>query len=97
MIKKIVLMLMLVLSTGLSAQFYTISGYITDSKSGESLINASVFDHQSRKGTVSNEFGFFSITLPGGEVDLQFTYVGYQTEKRSFTLGKDTIVSIRLK
>jgi hypothetical protein len=97
MIKKIVLLLMLVLSTGLSAQFYTISGYITDSKSGESLINASVFDHQSRKGTVSNEFGFFSITLPGGEVDLQFTYVGYQTEKRSFTLGKDTIVSIRLK
>ncbi|MCE1155040.1 MAG: TonB-dependent receptor [Bacteroidales bacterium] len=95
--KKIILMLMLVLSTGLSAQFYTISGYLTDGKSGESLINASVFDHRSRKGTVSNEYGFFSITLPAGETQLQFTYVGFQTEQRNFTLRKDTVINIRFQ
>lgn len=92
--RKTVLLLLLAVSAELSAQFYTISGYLTDSKSGESMINASVFDHRSRKGTVSNEYGFYSITLPVGEVDLQFTYVGYQTEKRSFNLRRDTSISI---
>lgn len=92
--RKTVLLLLLAVSAGLSAQFYTISGYLTDGKSGESMINASVFDHRSRKGTVSNEYGFYSITLPVGEVDLQFTYVGYQTEKRSFNLRRDTSISI---
>ena len=92
--RKTVLLLLLAVSAGLSAQFYTISGYLTDGKSGESMINASVFDHRSRKGTVSNEYGFYSITLPVGEVVLQFTYVGYQTEKRSFNLRRDTSISI---
>lgn len=92
--RKNILLLLLAVSAGLSAQFYTISGYLTDGKSGESMINASVFDHRSRKGTVSNEYGFYSITLPVGEVDLQFTYVGYQTEKRSFNLRRDTSISI---
>jgi hypothetical protein len=95
--KKVILLLMLVLGTGLSAQFHTISGYLTDGKSGESMINASVFDHRSRKGTVSNEYGFYSITLPAGEVQLQFTYVGFQTEQRSFSLRKDTVINIRFR
>ena len=92
-----VLLLMLVISVGISAQFYTISGYVTDSKSSESLINASVFDHQTRKGTVSNEYGFYSITLPAGEIALQFTYVGFQPERRTFVLDKDTTINISLK
>lgn len=95
--RRNILLLLLAVSVGLSAQFYTISGYLTDGKSSESMINASVFDHRSRKGTVSNEYGFYSITLPAGEVDLQFTYVGYQTEKRSFGLNRDTTINIGFK
>jgi len=93
--KKISFLLMLALAAGLSAQNYTISGYISDGKSGESMINASLFDQLSKKGTVSNVYGFYSLTLPAGPVQLQYSYVGYQTEQRPFLLRRDTTINIR--
>jgi hypothetical protein len=58
---------------------FTISGYITEAKTGESLIGASVFDLKSGKGTIANNYGFYSLTLPADSVRLRFSYVGYQT------------------
>lgn len=78
------------------AQNYTISGYISDAKSGETLINSSVFDVNSKKGTVSNSYGFYSITLPKGKIELQYTYVGYATALRQFELNSDTVINISL-
>ncbi|MDD4490760.1 MAG: TonB-dependent receptor, partial [Paludibacter sp.] len=79
------------------AQYYTISGYITDEKSGETLINASIYDINTKKGTVANVYGFYSLTLPKGQIDLQYSYVGYATQARKFDLQKDTIINIRFK
>jgi hypothetical protein len=81
----------------IGAQYYTISGYITDEKSGETLINASIYDINSRKGTVANVYGFYSLTLPQGQIDLQYSYVGYATQARKFELKKDTVINIRFK
>jgi hypothetical protein len=64
---------------------FTLSGYVSDSASGERLIAANVFDVQKKFGTITNTYGFFSITLPEGEYTIRFSYVGYhqQTEKIS--------------
>lgn len=78
------------------AQHYTISGYITDRRSGETLINSSVFDAVSGKGTVSNSYGFFSLTIPAGKVSLKVAYVGYNGFKSEFNLRKDTVLTIRM-
>ncbi len=78
------------------AQNYTISGYITINKSGETLISSSVFDKNTNIGTVSNAFGFYSITLAKGEVDLRYSYVGLATQNHNFELTKDTIINIKL-
>lgn len=61
-------------------KWYTISGFISDSASLEPLIGASVVDLNSQKGTVTINSGFFSLTLPMGEVILSLSYVGYKTE-----------------
>ncbi|MBP5369916.1 MAG: hypothetical protein J6Z01_15835, partial [Bacteroidales bacterium] len=53
-----------------SGQKHTISGYITDQKSQETVIGAAVFDQNSRHGTISNTFGFYSITLNDGAVKM---------------------------
>jgi hypothetical protein len=79
------------------AQNYTISGSITDAKTGETLISASVFDVLSKKGVVSNLYGFYSLTLPGGPVQIQYSYVGYATHTANFNLSKDTVINIRLE
>lgn len=96
--KKILFLLICTLSIlQISAQYYTISGYITDEKSGETLINASIYDINSRKGTVANVYGFYSLTLPKGQIELQYSYVGYATQVRKLDLQKDTVINIRFK
>ncbi|MCD7916709.1 MAG: hypothetical protein LUG96_16545 [Tannerellaceae bacterium] len=49
---------------------YTVSGFVRDSSSYESLISATVVDRYSRKGTTTNSYGFYNITLPAGPVSL---------------------------
>ncbi|MDR2682264.1 MAG: TonB-dependent receptor [Dysgonamonadaceae bacterium] len=79
------------------AQTYTVSGLITDARTGETLINASVFDAGSKQGVVANLYGFYSLTLPGGPVQIQYSYLGYAPRTVSFTLSKDTVIPIRLE
>lgn len=92
----LLLILLLLNFTSVFSQRYTISGFITDMASGETLISASVFDNISAKGTVSNNYGHYSLTLPEGEVDINFHYVGYTPETAKFTLTKDTVINIKL-
>lgn len=73
-----------------SRQNVTVSGYITDSESSEVLIGANVYDRVNGVGTATNEFGFYSLTLPSGEADLRFSYTGYETEYlKSDILGNE--------
>lgn len=92
--RKILLSLFCLLAINAGAQNYTISGILTEAGSGETMINASVYDFNSRRGTVSNVYGFYSITIPAGEVDLQFSYVGFSTERRTFRLTRDTVIHV---
>jgi hypothetical protein len=81
----------------LSAANITISGYLTDGSSGETLISGSVYDNISGKGVVSNVYGFYSLTLPSGPRELRYTYVGYQPQIVTLNLQKDTTIHIRLE
>jgi len=80
----------------LSAQTYTISGYISDKSSDEMLISANVYDFESSSGTVSNTYGFYSITLPAGDVNLRASYIGFSDINTSFTLSQDTTINFPL-
>ena len=75
------------------AERFTINGYVADAKSGERLIGATLMDTISRNGTVTNNGGFYSITLPKGEVALSVSYVGYTPENIKFELTKDTLIN----
>ncbi len=76
---------------------YTISGYIEDANTGEKLIEANVFDDATVSGTVSNLYGFYSITLPKDTVRLSFSYMGYATQSFEIYLDKDISLTIRLE
>jgi hypothetical protein len=75
---------------------YSISGYIYDESSKETLIGSTVLETGLQKGTVSNNYGFYSISLPPGEVSISASYVGYNTGERHFLLAKDTVIDWRL-
>ena len=55
----------------------TISGHVSDGATGERLPGATVFGPQSGKGTTTNDFGFFSLSLPQGATEVVFRFVGH--------------------
>ena len=61
---------------------YTISGYIQDASSGENLIGVSVYEKDNFKGTTTNTYGFYSLTLPEGNYTLAYSFIGLK-EKMS--------------
>ncbi len=80
-IKKSLLWLLLLLPAFAFSQNYTISGYVEDVSTGEKMLGASIYDLRSGKGTTTNGYGFFSITLPKDSVTLRVSFVGFRTQK----------------
>lgn len=78
----------------LLAQRHTVSGVVADSNSGERLLNATLLSQHG--GTVTNDYGFFSISLPKGENALTCSFVGYAPQTIHLNLTKDTLVKILL-
>jgi outer membrane receptor for ferrienterochelin and colicin len=80
-----------------TSQTFTVSGYIGDVGNKETLVGSFVTELSSNKGTASNVYGFYSISLPKGKVSLQYTHVGYATYTIDFDLHKDTTLHIYLE
>lgn len=77
----------------------TLSGYITDSASAELLIGAGVLaegTHGTSTGGVTNEYGFYTITLPAGFYRLRAAQLGYADFETSLDLRRDTTLNIAL-
>lgn len=97
-LKRSALLLLLVVFTAtIHAQNkYTVSGYIKDGESGESLIAATVIDAQSGKGATTNLYGFYSLTLAEGEHTLTFSYIGFEDQVQTIKLDADKRINIEL-
>ncbi|RZN81416.1 MAG: TonB-dependent receptor [Winogradskyella sp.] len=76
---------------------YTLSGIITDSKTTETLIGVNVIIPELKNGTVTNEYGFYSITLDEGTYQLQISYLGFKTITQTLELNTDKTLNLKLE
>ncbi|WP_343745688.1 TonB-dependent receptor [Chitinophaga sp.] len=76
---------------------HTLSGYVEDAASGERLIGVSLVAPQFEAGTVTNGYGFYSLTLPADTVRIQLSYLGYQRLDTFVTMENTRSFSFRLK
>ena len=79
------------------AQKRTISGYVMDAASKETLIGATVYDKNSGKGCATNSYGFYTLTLNQGQVDLQISYVGYAQQDKAIELKENLSLNFALE
>jgi TonB dependent receptor/CarboxypepD_reg-like domain/TonB-dependent Receptor Plug Domain len=81
----------------MSAQNFTISGTVKDSRNGEDLIGAIVsVKEDPAKGAATNAYGFYSLTLPKGNYTLLYQFLGYLKEESAIVLDKDIILNIQI-
>jgi hypothetical protein len=98
MYKKIVIYFFLLFSpTLLLAQSkHTVSGTVKEKSSGETLIGVSISAEGTTMGVITNEYGFYSLSLPEGDYTLHFSYVGYNTELVSIKLNSNITANVDL-
>ncbi|AXB56949.1 TonB-dependent receptor [Flavobacterium fluviale] len=73
-----------------SQEKFTLSGTISDSKNNETLIGVNIYIPALKIGTTTNEYGFYSLSVPKGEYEIEISYVGYQTIQKSIALNQNT-------
>lgn len=76
---------------------YTISGYVAEAGSGENLLGVSVYVPELKVGTITNDYGFFSLSLPEGKHTVYISYIGYATQIKEIELSKDISWQLELK
>lgn len=76
---------------------WSLSGYLRDANSGEPLIGATIYSAVLKKGAVTNEYGYYSLTLQEGPVDLLVSYLGYQQRTLPVELYSDQVINLELE
>ncbi len=89
-------LLMISAFPALSQDKVSISGNITDAATGEELIGATIFIPEIDRGTATNVYGFYSITLPPGDYTLKVSYIGYKLMVKTISLTQDLRLDLQL-
>ena len=97
--QKTILTLAIILAftfNAIAQKQYTISGYVQDNESGENLIGVSIYDQKTYKGTASNQYGFYSLTLQEGNYTIIYSFIGYKSITKKISLNKNLRLNISL-
>ncbi|WP_373072314.1 carboxypeptidase-like regulatory domain-containing protein, partial [Zeaxanthinibacter enoshimensis] len=77
-------------------QRYTISGTISEANSNETLIGVSVIVPELGTGAVTNEYGFYSLTLPEGTYEIRIIYLGFQEIRETISFDRNILRNYRM-
>ena len=95
--KKIFLLVIFLFSLNINSQNnFTLSGYVLDSQNNELVIGASVIIDELNIGTITNSYGFFSITVKEGNYSVKTQNLGYKDDLQIISLNKNIILNIYL-
>ncbi len=86
---QIFFLFLLISSLGFSQEKFTLSGTISDKKNNETLIGVNVVVKGTKIFTITNEYGFYSLTLPKGDYEINISYVSYETISEKIALNQN--------
>src|SRR5689334_20810919 len=86
-----------IVSTSFAQQNFTISGFVKDSSNGESLLGAIVYLKEISKGTSTNQYGFYSLTVPQGNYTLVVSSISFTEQQFPVRLDHDIRQNVEMK
>lgn len=94
--KALLFLVLLCINSVFAQEKITLSGTITDANSNETLIGVNIVFPELQTGTNTNEYGFYSISLPKGAYKMQISYLGYTTIVETISFSEDKVVNYKL-
>ena len=91
------LFILLVVNTGFSQEKFTLSGTVNDNSSNETIIGANIIVKDLKQGATTNEYGFYSLTLPAGKYTIQISAVGFLMMEQEVDLSVSQSLEFQLK
>ncbi|WP_396211278.1 TonB-dependent receptor domain-containing protein [Flavobacterium sp.] len=90
--KKIIpfILILFISNLGFSQEKFTLSGTISDASSNETLIGVNIIAKDTKLYATTNEYGFYSLTLPKGDYEILISYVGFTTISEAISLNQNT-------
>ncbi len=79
-----------------SQQRFTLSGIITEASSNETLIGVTLLVPEINIGVTTNDYGFYSLTLPEGDYQISLSYIGYQEIAQTISLTQDLRINFEM-
>lgn len=92
-----IFILILTINFTFSQDKFTLSGVVKDSLSGETLIGVNIIIPELQTGTTTNEYGFYSLTLPKGNYNLLVSYIGFSDIRSEINLNENIKLNFVLK
>jgi len=89
--------LLFFIEVSISGQKHTIFGNISDLKSGEHLLSATVLIAGENTGAFTNNYGFYSLTLTSGIYNISYSFIGYKSQTFNIKLNRDTVLNVGLE
>ena len=83
--------------TSSNAGSFTIAGYIRDAKTGEPVIGASIADQDKKTAIITDQYGYFVMTLPKGHHTLVMQSIGMRDTKRQILVQGDGKINIDMQ
>jgi hypothetical protein len=94
--KKIFFIIFLFSLNSFTQEKQTISGSVYDANNNETLIGVSIYIPEINSGTTTNEYGFYSITLPTGIYKVQVSYLGFTSIVETINLSEKITKNFKL-
>jgi hypothetical protein len=95
-LKKLLFLLFLGATSIVAQEKFTLSGTVSEEETGETLIGVNVIIPELQTGAITNEYGFYSITLPSGSYEVIYSSLGFESKKISISLSQDVINDLSL-
>ena len=91
MLQKNILLILFLFGTlsSFSQEKVTLSGTIFDTKNKETLIGVNLYIFEAKASLTTNEYGFYSISLPKGDYTVSISYLGYQEISEKIVLSQN--------
>ncbi len=94
---RLLFVFLLLSSVNTFAQNLTLSGYVRSAETGEEVIGATIFVNETKSGGVTNVYGYYAISLPKGNYNITYSFIGKQPVEKQISLTENTKIDIELK